>query len=306
MEARNEKKEKNPLKKWVIALAIIAVVFLGASVYFGIFNPALSPEYHRVAFEKEQLNSELETLMVSHEKIKNEYSEISGQLSEKDSIINANAEEIKQLIARQADYNKIRKQLARLQEIAKEYVQEIDQLYTENHKLKEENTQVKASLARAEQQNVEMQQNNEELSQRIVTASALNGYNFHARAVYYKNRSKEEVITEKASRVEKFKVSMILAENSLREPGEVNVYCRIAIPGSGKVLSPGASDAYSFENNGERLQYTAKKTVSYNNKAENVTLFWELKPGDKAVKGQYSVQFFTDEGYLGESFFTLR
>lgn len=59
-------------------------------------------------------------------------------------------------------------------------------------------------------------------------------------------------------------------------------------------------------NDGQKLQYTAKKTINFQNKAENVTLFWELPDDDKAVKGKYVVQFFTDEGYLGETFFELK
>jgi len=302
-----EKQEKNPLKKWVILLGILAALFLGTTIYFGIFaKPIYNLEYVKSEVEKENLSLELDSLMMMHEKIKSENVEISEQLSEKDSVINANAAEIKKLIASQADYRKIKKQLVRLQKIAQEYVAEMDKLYAENKVLKEENTQVKEKLVQTNEEKKAIQKDNEALNERIEQASVLTAYNYYGRAVYYKKRNNTEVITEKASRVEKFKTSLILAENTLRPAGEVNVYCRISVPNSGKVLSPGKEDFFTFMNDGQKLQYTAKKTINFQNKAENVTLFWELPDDDKAVKGKYVVQFFTDEGYLGETFFELK
>ena len=58
-------------------------------------------------------------------------------------------------------------------------------------------------------------------------------------------------------------------------------------------------------NDGQRLQYTAKQTVNYVQKAENVTLYWDIRENDKAIKGTYIVQVFSDNGLLGESRFTL-
>lgn len=303
----SKKNVKNPLSKWVILLGILTAVFFCTTLYFAIFaKPVYNIEYNKTADEKEALSNELDELMAQHEEIKAQYSELSDQLTEKDSIINANAEEIKKLIASQADYRKIKKQLARLQDIAKEYVEEMDKLYTENQQLKEENTQVKENLAKSREANEAMQKDNEALNQRIQTASAIKIYNVSGKGVYHKSRSKEEVVTEKASKVEQLKISCLLAENSLRENGSINLYCRIALPGTGRVLCQGKGDTYTFENNGEKLQYTTKTTVNYTGKSENVVMVWDLKKDDKAIKGTYKVQIFSDEGYLGETSFTLK
>jgi hypothetical protein len=71
-------------------------------------------------------------------------------------------------------------------------------------------------------------------------------------------------------------------------------------------LTPGSGDAFSFDYQGGKLQYTAKKTVNYNNTAETITIAWDLVDGDKAVKGKYMVQLYTEEQYLGETFFDLK
>jgi len=298
--------EKNPLQKWVILLAILAAIFLGTTIYFGFFVKQVKQDLETVEVKNESLQSELDTLLIEHERIKKEYGELSEQLTEKDSVILAHAEEIKKLIAGQADYRKIKRQLERLQNIAKEYVEQIDQLYTENRELKEENTQVKAQLTESKREVEAIKKDKEELGQTISAAAVHRAYNIYSRAIYLKNKSNEEIITEKANRVEQFKTTFILGANSLIPAGPVTVYCRIAIPETGRILMPGSGDAFAFNYNGEKLQYTAKKTISYKNTAETVTISWDLVEKDKAVKGRYIVQLYTDEQFLGETSFELK
>jgi regulator of replication initiation timing len=299
--------EKNPLQKWVVLLAILTAIFLGTTLYFGFFaKPIFNQEFVKAVVENEYLQSELDSLLSEHERIKKEYGELSEQLSEKDSVILAKAEEIKKLIDGQADYRKIKRQLERLQNIAKEYVEQIDQLYTENKQLKEENTQVKAQLTESKKEVAAIKKDKEELDQTISAAAVHQVYNIHSRAIFTKNRNNEEVMTEKANRVEQFRTTFIIGANSLIPAGPLTVYCRIAIPGTGRILMPGSGDAFAFNYQGEKLQYTAKKTINYNNIAETVTINWDLAEKDKAVKGRYIVQLYTDEQYLGETSFELK
>lgn len=306
METTTKENEKNPLKKWVIILGALCAVLLCTTLYFAFFaKPTMNREYVQLETSNENLQSELNSLLAEHEKIKNEYGDLSELLSEKDSTIMANAAEIQKLIASQADYNKIKRQLQRLQNIAQEYVTEIDQLYTENQALKEENTQVKETLAQTRVEKAELQRHKDSLNTRISGAAVFKAYNIKSGAVYRKAKG-TEVETEKASRAEVLKTTFTLAENPLIAAGPVNIYCRIAVPGTGRVLTPGTGDAYTFINDGQRLQYSAKTTVNYDNKAKNVSLAWNIRENDKAVKGKYVVQVFTDNAYLGESFIVLK
>lgn len=301
-----ENQESNPLKKWVILLGILAGVFFASTLYFGFFaKPVMNKEFTKVENNNMELQSELDSLLAEHEKIKAQYGSLSDQLSEKDSIIMANAAHIEELINSQADYRKIKKQLARLQNISQEYVQEMDKLYQENKALKEENTTVKADLEQERLDKETVQKSNEELSAKISGAAVYKAYNIRSAGYMIKNKGDEEP-TDKASRVKRIKTTFILGENSLIEAGPVNVYCRIAVPGSGKVLTMGSGDTYSFVHNGQRLQYSAKSVVNYDNKAQNVTMNWDLMSDDKAIKGKYIVQVFTDDQFLGESYFTLK
>jgi len=298
--------ETNPLKKWVTILGILAGLFFCTTLYFAFFaKPVMNKEYSKVENNNMELKSELDSLLAEHEKIKAQYGDLSEQLSEKDSLIMANAAEIEKLINSQADYRKIKRQLERLQNISQEYVKEMDKLYQENQALKDENTQVKANLEQERQEKADIQKSNEDLTAKITGAAVYKAYNIHSAGYSVKAKGDEEV-TDKATRVKRIKTTLILGENSLIEPGPVNVYCRIAVPGTGKVLTPGSGETYSFVHDGQRLQYSSKSVVNYNNKAQNVTLTWDLMSDDKAIKGKYVVQVFTDDQFLGESFFTLK
>lgn len=302
--------EENSLKKWVILLGILSFVFFCTTIYFAKFAaPSFNNEVKALVQNQSEvetsLNNELNDLLAEHNLIKEQYGTLVDSLSEKDSIIMANAAEIQRLIAQQADYNKIKKQLKRLQSITQEYVAELDKLYAENTQLKEENTQLNQTLTQTRQEKQQIAQQNEDLTAKINTAATLKAYNIKSYCSYTKARKNEEVTTTKASKARKIRTTLTLAENSLITPGTYNVYCRVAVPGDGRVLTPGKSDAYTFVNNGQKLQYTAKATVNYVNKAENVTMVWDIRDNDKAMKGTYVVQVFTDNALLGETRFTL-
>ncbi len=298
--------QENPLKKWVIILGVLSGLLLCSTIYFAFLGkPAANKVFTAVENKNNELQSELDSLLAEHNRIKAQYGELSDQLSEKDSIIMASAAEIEKLISSQADYNKIRKQLARLQNISQEYVKEMDQLYQENQALKEENQQVRATLEQEREVTRTIQKSNEDLEQKISNAATFKAYNIKSAGYLVRNKGTEEQ-TDRASKVKRIKTTLMLGENSLIEPGPVNIYCRIAIPETGKVLTMGTGDTYSFVHNGQRLQYSCKTVANYNNKAQNVTLNWDLMSDDKAIKGQYSVQLYTDEQFLGEAFFTLK
>ena len=294
------------MKKWVIILGALAGLLLLTTLYVSFFaKPVTNKEYVKIETSNNELQNELNTLLAEHERIKAQYGDLAEQMTEKDSIIMANAAEIEHLINTQADYNRIKKQLARLQNISQEYVKEMDKLYQENQQLKDENTQVKADLEQERQDKANIQKSNEDLTSKINNAAVFKAYSVHSGAYNVKAKGDEE-LTDKATRAKRIKTSFVLGENSLIEPGPVNVYCRIAVPGTGKVLTPGSSDSFSFVHNGQRLQYSSKAVVNYNNAAQNVTLTWDIPSDDKAIKGRYIVQIFTDDQMLGESSFTLK
>ena len=299
MEEKIKKLEKDVKKHktWNIILGLIAL----AAICFSLFYTREKVvEIEAVKTQHASLQNELDSILMEYETIKKEYGELNEQLSEKDSAILAQAAEIKALIASQADYKRIKKKLELLQNQGKQYVHMLDSLYTVNRELTAENQEIKKEVSRLHTEQKTLTEEKEVLTEKVNVASRVKGYGFAINGVSMKSNGKKEEVTSKAGKVKQFRVTFSLADNPLAQAGEVNLYCRISLP-DGRVLALGTGDAYSFLNDGKRLQYTIKTTVNYDTKSKLVTMVWNLRDKDSAVPGEYTAQLFTDTDFLGEA-----
>lgn len=252
--------------------------------------------------ERNELKSELDSLMKEHEKLKTQYGALNDQLSEKDSLIQSKISEINVLINNKVELSKIKKKMDALRRITQSYVHQIDSLFVVNKSLKEENTKVKSDYKSAQNKNDELTKVKEDLTAKVTTAAVLKAFKVTGKGVRYKKRGTQEEAANKAKKVEQIKISFTLLENSLLEAGSRTIYLRIAGP-DGKILCVNDQDTYSFVNNGERLQYTLKQTVNYDKKNQDVTVFW--KQNAEFKNGAYSIDVFCDDQQIGTGTFSL-
>lgn len=297
------------LKRYKIAtysLSIVCLVLVGIIIFSSIRVKTIVVEKNKAEVLSTELQSELDSLLINHERIKTEYGEVSAKLTEKDSVIQANAEEIRKLIARQADYNKIKRKLELLRVISQEYVLRIDSISRVNQELVTENKKIKEDVTKYKQNATNFEAETVTLKEKINTAAKLKAYAVTARTFDLKSDKKKEEATDRARRTERIKVSFTLSENPVAEAGLKNVYCRIARP-DGKVFYVDNSDAYSFDAEGQKLQYSIKQQVNYEKKALNVTLIWDVKdPKVDLIAGKYYAMVYIDGYQIGEASFDLK
>ena len=312
----NKKNSKSFVNDHAGLWAILACLFFVTTVIFASLYFSKSSDYKEVVALEEKstqdnqdLVRQLDSLKAEHARIKLEAGALADSLSEKDSLIMAQIAEIEGLMARQADYNQIKRKLDRVQKISKEYVHQMDSLITIQHELERKNEALNTELTQTKEAKATVEQQNTELTNKMNEAAKLTANNIRACCVRKKSNSKPEVETQKARDAERIKTTLTLAKNTLVPAGTYNIYCRISCPGDGHVLCQGKSDAYSFVNGEQRLQYSVKKSVNYVNQAETVTLYWDISAQDqkkfKEMRGTFIVQVFSDNGLLGESRFTL-
>lgn len=247
----------------------------------------------------EELQHELDSVLHEYHTVRLEYDSI---LLDKDSIIQANAREIQSLIARQADYYRIRRQLNLLREVTQNYVREIDSLYTENKVLKAENIQMREEIREVQRRTTELTRGKAELETKVEVASALRAYQIETVPFRLRGRGREDE-TDRAGRVEQIRVCFLIGENPITPPGEHNVYMRIADP-YGQILRVSDDIAYSFQHGEDTLQYSVKGSFHYQNRQMNKCLTWERMA--EFDPGVYYISLYTDEYRLGESAFELR
>lgn len=249
--------------------------------------------------------TELDSLMGEHNRVKAEYGQLADSLSAKDSIIQANAVEIKKLLDTKWEYLKVKKKLDRLRSVSQNYLKQMDSLYTVNRELKRENAEIKEEFIREQKKNQVLNVEKEKLSTKISQGAMLSVYNVSATGMRDRSGGREEV-TDKGKRIEKIKVCFTIAENNLAPAGKKNFYIRIADP-NGAILVKGRGDDYTFTYKGEILQYSISGSSDYQNKASELCLYWNKLPMmDKFISGNYHVGIFYEDAMIGETSFNVR
>lgn len=289
----------------VRVLYIIIVILLLASGFMGYRLYKAEAAREKSFTQGVELKSELDKVMDEYTTVKMENQDLSAQMSEKDSIILANKAEIEKLIATQADYNKIRRKLELLRKITQEYVVRIDSLVVANQALTEENTQMKETVDRFQQQNTRLEADKVQLQEKITEASVLQAYDIHAQPVRLRADGKE-IATDRARRVTRISLRFNLNENKLTEPGPRPVYVRVSRP-DGVVMTLGSDAIYTFNLKGETLSYTMKEEIDYRNAVQEVKMHWDRRDTETpAMSGRYEVRIYMDGEEIGQSEFSIR
>ena len=287
-----------------ILLIILALGIIGLSVWLISVKKNMNELLTEKEMQRVELVSELDSLMLEHNQTKESYGEISDSLVVMDSVIQANADEIKQLLNYKWDYYKVKKKLDRLQVISQGYIRKMDSIVVVNEVLTEENLQFKEEIQQEKRINRDLVQDKEDLTNIVEEASVLSTYNLSSVPVHVKGSGKEAE-TNKLKRVDRVKICFTLAKNSILEPGIRTLYVRIAQPDD-EVLVKGRGEEYTFIYEGEIIQYSIQEDIDYQNEAQYICTYWNRRPSLELQAGLYHVDIFDGDNVIGETTFTLK
>ncbi len=303
-EIHNEDMPKNSSLWMYIVLVVLALGIIGLSIKLISVKNEMKELLVEKDMQRTELEKELDSLVYQHQQIKEAYGELSDSLTSKDSIIQANAVEIKKLLNTKWEYYKIKKKLSRLQVISQGYVRQMDSIYRVNHQLTEENQKIKEEIKVERRKNQQLQKSKEELMGKVDEAAVLQVFNLVATPVHKKGSGKERA-TDKIKRVDRVKVCFTLGKNTIVEPGTKTIYVRIARPND-EILVKGRGDKYSFMFNGEQLQYSIMQHVDYQNESKDICVYWNRRSSLKLEPGLYHVDIFEGDHEIGGTTFTLK
>lgn len=287
-----------------IVIVIMALGIIGVSLWLLSVKSTMNELLAEKEIQKTELEHELQTLLKAHEDIKVAYGDASDSLQVMDSVIQANAVEIKKMLNYKWEYYKIKKKMSRLQVIAQGYVRQMDSIVTINQDLTEENLQIKEEIKIEKRKYRKLEEQTVALSGKVDEASVLSVYNLKSSAMHKKGGGKE-IETDKIRRIDLVKVCFTLGENSIIEPGIKTIYVRIAQPDK-KILVKARDDQNSFMFQGEKLQYSIKEEVTYDNYAMDMCIRWHKRSTQELKPGLYHVDIFEGENNIGHTTFTLR
>lgn len=292
--------KRNPLM--IVVVVLIAILALLAWLYLST-RSRLGNMLEEKENQKVELQYELDSLINEHNEMKEEYGSLSDSLYSQDSVIQANAAEIRKLLDTQYEFYKVKKKLDRLRVISQGYLKQMDSLYNVNKELRAENEQIRSSYRQEQEKSSTLLKDKEALTERVTQAAVLKAYRITGAGV--RGSGDKERVTNKARRLEKVKVCFTLGENSLLAAGQKNIYIRIAGPDKA-ILTRGVGDDYSFSYKGEVLQYSIKHVINYQNKAIDICEYWVKRSSkDELLTGTYIVSVYADNFEIGQTTFEL-
>lgn len=287
-------------KTLLIVASAICVVLIGVLLYMNA----------RMQTKQEENEQMIEVLKMDKAEMENEYQQFAMQYNEmmtqinNDSLINQLTleqervkkllEELRQTKATNArEIMRLKKELATLRAILKDYIMQIDSLNRENQALKVDNKKLRNQNQRAQAHITDLSSQNEQLVDKVAIASQLYATNISAEA-----KNKKGKATDKLNKAKKFVISFTLARNVTTETGMRTVYVRIATP-TGTILDSGGTFQYENRN----LQYSISKDIEYTGEEQNITVYWDI--AETLSAGQYRVDIFADGQNIGTTTFDM-
>lgn len=294
--ARQEREKKNgSLKTVMYALIAVTVLLAAALAYVWFKKSSLVSELN---IEKEELTEQIVALQQDYDNLSTEYEVINTQLDSSKEEVSQLVERIKQTDAtNRAKIRQYEKELGTLRSIMRNYIVQIDSLNTLNQQLTAEADAARKDAAASKRANAELNRQVSDLTGQVAAGSVIK-----ARGIIIEPYNASGSVTDRSSRVVRMLTTLSLVENDLAPKGPVRVYIIVKGP-DGTVLTN--ANSAGFESAGEARTASASREVDYEGKEVELSIYLNDLT-DKCVKGVYTVEAYTAQGYLGSAETMLR
>ena len=289
-------------KKVLIPLVVVILALIGGLAY--LFKSLeeqkqVNRDMQELAeLDKQEMENEYERFALQYSEMKTQINNdsIIAQLTEEQMKTQKLLEELKQVKATDArEIARLKKELATVRAVLRDYVMQIDSLNRLNENLKRENRRVNAELQERNEQVAGLNSEKASLSEKVAIAAQLDATNIQMILLDKKDRSMKK---PKLKDCKKIQVSFTITRNVTASNGNRTVYVRIQNPG-GNVLSGGGS--FDYEN--RSLECSMKKSIEYTGEEMPVTLYWPVT--QVLETGQYRVSVFVDGNMIGSRTFNF-
>ena len=287
-------------KKVLIPLVIVILILVAGLVWLFINlqeQKQVNQDMQELAeLDKKEMENEYERFTLQYSEMKTQINNdsIIEQLTQEQMRTQQLLEELKQVKATDArEIARLKKELATVRAVLRDYVMQIDSLNRLNESLKQENTTVKAELEQRNQQVAGLSHEKASLSEKVAIAAQLDATGIQMQLL--NKRGKE---AKKLKDCTQMKVSFTIAKNVTASNGNRTVYVRIQNPG-GNTLSGGGTFAYENKN----LECSMKKVIEYTGEETPVVTYWNVSQMLEA--GDYRVSIFADGNMIGSRTFSF-
>ena len=292
---------RNMNKKILIPLIVVILALVGAAVWLFINlqeqKQVVQDMEELAELDKQEMENEYERFTMQYSEMKTQINNdsIIAQLTAEQMKTQKLLEELKQVKASDArEIARLKKELATVREVLRDYVYQIDSLNRLNQNLMAENSRVNAELTERNAQVAGLSSEKASLSEKVAIAAQLD-----ATGISLQMLNKRGKVAKKLKDLVQFRVSFNIAKNVTASNGNRTVYVRIQNPG-GNTLSGGGSFAYENRN----IECSAKKVIEYTGEETPVTVYWNMTQMLEA--GDYRVSIFVDGNMIGTKTFSFK
>ncbi len=305
------KKEKEQNKKGdpIKIILVLLVLMLGGVVGFLIYDKMKTEEALTVRAEgAEQKSAGLQSdINLKVEEISKLQDSLRSVIAEKQALGIALAgertkiaelEQLKgQLQSKQLSINSLNKKLSTYRKDYETAQASMGALVAENQRLISEKVRLEKIVQEKADSLEKLASVQVAMAEKVSQASTLKAENLHV-IVY--NTGNKEMKNPRAMMAGKIKVSLNLGDNKYADQGPKEIYLRVIEP-SGNTLYNGSK---SFEADGQKIFYTEKQTVNFNNTKQRVSFMYSK--GSRYTPGRYTVEVWSDAKKIGSSEFVLQ
>ncbi len=301
------KEEKKSNNKLLIILLILLLIGNGTFIWLWLSERGRA---NTEVIIKEQITVERDNVKTDLLELQEEYATLQTNDKAMQVELDAKKAEIADLILQAEKHkddayiiSKLRKETTTLRSIMKHYVVQIDSLNTLNKVIIAEKDKVSADLSTEKGITTKLSKDKDALQSTVNLGSILKATKPLATGVKFKSGGKKEVETERASRVEKIKVSFSLGENKIAKRGEKPIYVRIVSP-DGKEICKSPDEGNMFSFNGSKGYFAGREIVDYKNEEITVDVFCES--ANAFIPGKYLITIGCDNVIIGETSINLK
>ncbi|WP_298900755.1 hypothetical protein [uncultured Psychroserpens sp.] len=277
----------------IIGSLIVAVAVL--TVYSFTSYQSIVAHQQFLEQEKKLVESELSQMITRYDDVSISNDLISSQLEDAKRNTQLALDSLRMVRSDLSVLSKFKQQLFNLKSKNKSLFKTVDSLDEVNKGLEKEKLLAYNELRKQKRENSTLLKENENLEKSIEIGAKLTANSFRAKGFekfFGARRS-----SNRAKRVESIEVCFTLAENSLTEAGEKELYIQILNPRNNVVADKGA---INFGNSS--LIYSAKKIVNYDNKVLEVCIDVDADIDEQPlVGGTYYISIFHEDRKLGNT-----
>ena len=291
---------ENKHKKWFYVLLVLVIGLLIFLVFKEIEQNKKDAIRLQYIEEKNALRDELDDLIDNHDELLDEYGDLTNQLDDKDSIIQSQIAEIRNLLRTKKDLGEARKKILLLQKIAKRYLSNIDSLLLINENLTIEKDSVIKENKNINWRNYKLSRQNKKLAEKVSKGSILKVLNLETKGLKYRGTGKE-VATRFAKKVQKLRFCLKIAANQIAEAEEKKVYVQLIAP-NGELVKGNEDIIVSVIDS--TFNCTAVFRFNYQNVEISDCFEWERV--ELLERGEYLVNLIIEGRISSQQQFNLR